>query len=103
MRGAGTVVGIATAWDDAIDIVEQTQPDVLLIDDSMPGAHGSLADRVAAVRRASPATAVIVFSGLGDEHEAIAAGAVGYVRKPATTSQLRAAITGAAGGSWTTR
>ena len=96
LRGIAQVVGIAAAWDDAIQIVAERHPAVLVVDESMPDGHGSLRDRIAAVRTASPETAVVVYSAGSDASEAFDSGAVSFVRKPATSAELRAAVLSAA-------
>lgn len=96
LRGIADVVGIAAAWDDVVQIVGEKRPTVLIVDESMPDGDSSLRDRIAAVRAASPGTAVVVFSAGSNESEALEGGAVSYVRKPATSADVQAAVLNAA-------
>ena len=71
------VVGEASDGNQAVDVVRQRQPDVLVLDVSMPHADGlSVIDDV---RAAAPDTKVIVYTGHDDDdvrREAAQGGAV---------------------------
>lgn len=95
------VVGTAGTAEEALAILGQTAPDVVLMDINLPGASG-----VEATRRAiqiAPATAVLVISMVDDDDSvfaALAAGARGYVLKGASAAEITAALrTVAAGGA----
>ena len=93
------VVGEAPNGETAIRIVEQTSPDVVLIDLRMPGVSGLEAVRVLTDQAAS--TRVLVLSVSADEldvTEAIAAGASGYVLKDEPVEEVIAGIRAAAAG-----
>ncbi len=77
------VVGEAGNGADAIDVVERTQPDLVVLDLSMPVLDGVSA--LPALRRVAPAARVVVLSAIPPEADpgAIAAGAVAYVQKGA--------------------
>jgi two-component system response regulator NreC len=78
---------------DAIRAVEVHRPDVVLMDISMPGLNGLDATRQ--IRRAAPATRVIILSGFVAEEqllEALRAGASGYLLKNADPSELLLAV-----------
>jgi DNA-binding NarL/FixJ family response regulator len=66
LESAGmTVVGDVSDGLQVADLVEQTTPDVLLLDMAMPGLHGL--DVIRQVVRRTPATRVLVLSGDGRE------------------------------------
>ena len=95
------VAGTAGTAEEALAILSETMPDVVLMDINLPGASG-----VEATRRASqiaPATAVLVVSMVDDDDSvfaALAAGARGYVLKGASAAEITAALrTVAAGGA----
>lgn len=87
------VVGEAASAPEAIALVRETQPDVLLLDLQMPGTSGLAA--MAGIREASPDTQVLVVTMHDDAvhlRSARAAGAVGYVVKSAAPAELVAAV-----------
>jgi DNA-binding NarL/FixJ family response regulator len=93
-----TVVGEADTADTAVQLVQELRPDLALVDVRMPG------DGLAAARRmkqASPALAVLILSQYDDPaylHQALAAGASGYVLKRAPGHDLLRALRAAARG-----
>jgi DNA-binding NarL/FixJ family response regulator len=85
---------VVTAGDanEAIGLAELMQPDVVLLDLSMPGLGGL--EALPLLREVAPHTRVIVMSGAAADDmavRALAAGAVGYLEK-ATDPDLPAAI-----------
>ena len=95
LRPQGAVGTIAEA------VLECTvqPPDVVLVDLRVPDMHGF--DGIRAIRRASPASAVVVVTDLGDIGaitSAIQAGARGYVLKTRAVDELIAIIRRAAVG-----
>jgi DNA-binding NarL/FixJ family response regulator len=95
------VVGTAGTAEEAIAAVNETWPDVVLMDINLPGASGVEATRW--VMQIAPATAVLVISMVDDDDSvfaALAAGARGYVLKGASATEITAALsTVAAGGA----
>ena len=87
------VVGAARDGRAALEAVEALQPDVVVLDISMPGMTGL---EVAAELRRAGSTAAIVFLTVHEEEElraaASAAGGVGYVVKPRLASDLIRAV-----------
>jgi DNA-binding NarL/FixJ family response regulator len=84
---------------DAVSAIEETQPDVVLMDLSMPDLDGISATREALAR--SPTVNVVVLTSFADRErilEAIDAGAVGYLLKDAEPEELLAGIRAAARG-----
>jgi two-component system, NarL family, response regulator LiaR len=87
------VVGEAGSGEEAVKLVEQHAPDVVLMDLILPGMDGVEATRQ--VKKASPRTQVIMLTSYHeDEHifPAIRAGALSYVLKDIDPDQLADAI-----------
>jgi DNA-binding NarL/FixJ family response regulator len=87
------VVGEAADGDEAVRLVERTQPDVLLTDVVMPGVDGIEAIR--RLRAAGSSVGILVltsFSGAEQVIPAIQAGADGYMLKDAGPAALDGAI-----------
>jgi DNA-binding NarL/FixJ family response regulator len=90
-------VGVAKDGRDAIAKAKELQPDVVLMDISMPGLDGIEATR--RLRRRQPDVAVVVLTGSSAEQDvaqARSAGAVGYITKDAIAASLVEAIREAA-------
>jgi DNA-binding NarL/FixJ family response regulator len=87
------VVGEAGTAREAIAAIATLQPDVVLLDLSMPGMDGL--EALPLVRSAAPAAAVIVFSGFAADRmrePALALGAARYLEKGEPLSAVRAAV-----------
>ena len=95
LTGAPGFAVVAEAADasEAIRLAEQHQPDVVVLDISMPGGSGLQA--VEEIRRRAPSTRILMLS-VYDQHEyvveSVRAGAHGYLRKDTTPAELRHAI-----------
>jgi two-component system, NarL family, response regulator DegU len=100
MEAAGiVVVGEAGDGEDAIRLVAELRPDVVLMDISMPVLDGVEATRQ--IHRDHPETKVVVLTMHADASvikQALAAGAVGYVVKDSSMSDVVATVQLAAGG-----
>jgi DNA-binding NarL/FixJ family response regulator len=91
------VVGEAADGIAAIGAAERLQPDVVLLDLTMPVLDGI--DAISAVLERAPGTRVVALSGWGAERMADAAieqGAVAYVEKTDDVQAIRAAVRAAA-------
>jgi DNA-binding NarL/FixJ family response regulator len=87
------IVGEAANGVDACTVVEELQPDVLIVDLIMPGLDGL--EVTQHVTRHCPNIHVIILSMHGDEasvQKALASGAAGYVLKDSTAGDLVRAI-----------
>lgn len=87
------IVGVASSGPEAIVVVEQTCPDVVLMDLRMPGGDGVEAIREL-VRRGNPAR-ILVLTTYDTDHDilaALGAGAHGYLLKDAQRADLVRAI-----------
>ena len=93
------VVGEASTGTDAVTTADRLQPDVILMDVTMPGGDGIEATR--RIVEASPHVAIVILTmDAGDESvlRALRAGARGYVLKGAQRAELLRAIRAAAAG-----
>jgi DNA-binding NarL/FixJ family response regulator len=94
-----TVVGEAADGQQALDVAEQVQPDVVLMDLSMPVMNGDAA--TGRLLAQFPHTKVIALTSFSDRdrvNSALAAGAVGYLLKDCQPGELLRAIRAAAEG-----
>lgn len=94
-----TVVGEAGDGAAAVERTRHLEPDVVLMDLSMPGMNGLHATR--AIKQTQPATAVICLTRHGDDaylQELLRAGVSGYVLKQSASTELLAAIRAVADG-----
>jgi len=93
------VVGEAASGEEAVRLVAEHVPDVVLMDLVMPGVDGVEATRQ--VRRVSPRTQVIVLTSYHDDEHifpAIRAGALSYLLKDVGPGELADAVRKAARG-----
>ena len=94
-----TVVGTAANGREAIAVVDEVKPDVVMMDLAMPELDGVAATQ--AITTAQPTTAVVVLTSFSDTPRitaALRAGAVGYQLKDAGPDELIAAVRAAAAG-----
>lgn len=83
------LVGEAANSEEAIRLVDDLQPDILLLDMKMPGQDGP--STIKAVHAVSPTTRILVFSSFDDSEmifTAIQAGAQGYLLKDTLPDRL---------------
>lgn len=87
------VVGEASSGREAVEVVEQFDPDVALLDIRMPDMSGLEACRE--IRARCPEVEILILSMYSDEtylREALEAGARGYILKESTDDDLVRAI-----------
>jgi len=94
MRDVGSRV--ALSGEEALQMVEEDAPDVMVLDLRMPGINGM--EVLERVKQEHPHVQVIILTGHGskkEEKEARRLGAFEYLQKPADTSQLLATVSSA--------
>jgi len=87
------VVAEASSGEEAIELVTQNQPDVVLMDIAMKGITGL--EAAARMRGRNPEVRVVILSmHSGEEYvlQALRAGAAGYLLKDAATGELELAL-----------
>ena len=93
------VVGQAADGGEAIDLVDETSPDVVLMDVRMPNVSGL--EATARIKEKHPEVAIVMLTVSEDEADlfrAIKAGAQGYLLKNLEAPQLRTMLEGVARG-----
>jgi DNA-binding NarL/FixJ family response regulator len=93
------VVGQASDGSEAVDLVDATSPDVVLMDVRMPNVSGL--EATAQIKARHPEVAIVMLTVSEDEADlfrAIKAGAQGYLLKNLEASQLRTMLEGVARG-----
>jgi DNA-binding NarL/FixJ family response regulator len=87
------VVAEASNGHEAMELVDKSRPDVVLMDVAMPRLNGL--EAVAHIRKELPKTKMIILSMHANEEyvmQALRAGASGYLIKDAAVGELRRAI-----------
>jgi DNA-binding NarL/FixJ family response regulator len=93
------IVGTAHDGEEALALVEQVRPDVVLMDLRMPHCDGVEATR--RLTESAAETKVVVLTTYADDHsviQALRAGACGFLTKDATGPQIAAALEAAKRG-----
>lgn len=93
------VVGMAHDGNVGVRLVEQQQPDVVLMDLKMPRMNGIRATEV--IKQQFPQIAVLILTTYDEDDwvvDAIRAGANGYLLKDANSEEIIAAIEGVVAG-----
>ncbi len=87
------VVGEASDGRTAVEMAAELEPDVVLLDISMPGLNGLEATRQ--IRKQSPGTKILILSAHDNEEyvrEVVQSGASGYLLKSSASEDLYSAI-----------
>jgi DNA-binding NarL/FixJ family response regulator len=93
------VIASAANGNEAVTLVTDHHPDVVLMDLNMPGMNGVEATR--RIRTSNPEVTVVVLTTFGDDESILAAlqaGASGYLTKDADHGIILHAVRGAAAG-----
>jgi DNA-binding NarL/FixJ family response regulator len=93
------VVGQASDGSEAVELVDETSPDVVLMDVRMPNVSGI--EATAQIKARHPEVAIVMLTVSEDEADlfrAIKAGAQGYLLKNLEAPQLRTMLEGVARG-----
>jgi NarL family two-component system response regulator LiaR len=93
------VIGQAADGNQALEIIKQAKPNVVLLDLVMPGLDGLAT--IPKIREIAPSARILVVTSFADSdrvYQAIKAGALGYILKDATREQLVMAIQDVAQG-----
>jgi DNA-binding NarL/FixJ family response regulator len=88
-----TVEGEAGSGDEAVQVCRQINPDVVLMDISLPGMNGI--EAMVEILRQCPQARVVMLSMYGDENlvmNAIRSGARGFVLKKASSTEVVQAL-----------
>lgn len=89
------VVGIANDGQEALDLIDAAQPDLVLMDLKMPRMNGNIATRL--IKEKYPGINVLVLTTYDDDewiYDAVRSGASGYLLKDTPPQDLIAAIKG---------
>jgi len=96
------IVGEASNGHEALGLIERLDPDIALMDISMPALNGL--EATARVKKERRRTRVVILSMHSDEEyvrKALASGAAGYLLKNASEGELQLAIRAVArGDNW---
>ena len=99
------VVGEADDGREALRLARELEPDLAILDITMPGLNGI--DAAALLREQSPRTRIVFLSMHGDSehvHRAFAAGASAYLLKGSASEEVVAAVRAVqAGGQYLSR
>ncbi|MGD9998665.1 MAG: response regulator [Ilumatobacteraceae bacterium] len=93
------VVGLAENGTDGVHLVDQHEPQVVLVDYQMPGQNG--VDVAGEIKRRHPSMMVVMLTGAADDRvilAAIEAGCSGFLTKDNAAAQVVEAVRGAAAG-----
>jgi len=92
------IAGIAYDGDEALDIINEAEPDIIITDIRMPAMNGlEMIDRV---KEQLPDVVIMIMSGYSDfeyAHQALEKGAACYMLKPVLEKDLRERIQQAVG------
>ncbi len=95
LRGVARKLGFAVAAEaanghEAVAAVARTQPDLVLLDVSMPIQTGP--DALPEILKAAPGARVVMLTSIADEKtvmECLEKGAAGYLRKDSSIAQIQ--------------
>ncbi len=94
------VIGIAYDGEEAIKIIENQKPDIILMDVRMPNINGVEATKI--IHKNHPGIGIIMLTTFNDDeyiHEALSNGAMGYLLKNIPPIELISSIRAVRSGS----
>jgi len=98
-RAGLELTATAATGEEAVQLADETRPDVILMDQRLPGASG--AQTTAQILARLPGTKVVMLTGGGSDDEmldAVEAGVSGYLLKTARVAEIADAIQRVAAG-----
>jgi len=87
------ISSVAFTGEQALQIVEEQVPDVMILDLKMPGIDGM--EVIRRMKKTCPTVKIIILTGHGsekDKEEALSLGAFGYLQKPVQIDELERQI-----------
>jgi diguanylate cyclase (GGDEF)-like protein len=95
LKPMGASIVSAMSGEEGLDVLRQQTPDLVLLDNDMPGVRGI--EVLARIKGDSAMSMVPVIMETGSESNSalsacFAAGAIDYIRKPFTSAELRARV-----------
>ena len=97
--GEFEVVGVGASAQEAVELVALHQPDLVVLDISMPGSGLSAVKQIASFDAPPKISMLTVSEDDSDVTTALQTGALGYVLKGVSAEELRVALTGVAMGN----
>lgn len=95
LAAAGYTIVTASDAEQALLVLEQTVPQLILMDIQLPGMDGLTLTRLLRARSDMREVTIIAFTAFamkGDEEKAFAAGCDGYITKPIDTRAFSAQV-----------
>jgi two-component system, NarL family, response regulator NreC len=93
------IVGEASNGQEAVDLVRDLRPDVLIMDIMMPRLNGiQAAEQIQSLKLSTPILLLSMYSDAGFVHKALQCGVKGYVLKSSVSDELIQAVRIVAGG-----
>jgi DNA-binding NarL/FixJ family response regulator len=94
------ILGEASNGQEAIDLVRELKPDVLIMDIMMPRMNGiQAAEQIQDLKLPTPILLLSMYSDAGFVHKALQCGVKGYVLKSSVSDELLQAVRVVAGGN----
>ena len=93
------ILGEASNGQEAVDLVRELKPDVLIMDIMMPRLNGiQAAEQIQNLKLPTPILLLSMYSDAGFVHKALQCGVKGYVLKSSVSDELLQAVRTVAGG-----